>query len=64
MDILQKLKMANAFDKCEKVAEVTWDACMKERNKPPTDAGCLHLKDFARITCIGDFKKKLTEGNQ
>lgn len=60
MDALKKFAFAEAYFRCEKVAEVTWEACMKHREKPPTDPGCLHLKDLARITCVGEAKKKIT----
>ena len=59
MDILEKLKEADAFRKCEEAADVTWKACRKERGKPVYDPGCLHLKDFARTHCIGEFKDKI-----
>jgi hypothetical protein len=64
MDIIEALKATNAFSQCEKFAEEEWQACLKERNKPRTDAGCLYLKNFATIVCIGDAKQKLTKENQ
>jgi hypothetical protein len=64
MDINEARKQVNAFQHCEKVAEEEWKACLKERGKPRTDAGCLYLKNFATIVCIGDMKQKLTKENQ
>ena len=60
MDIPKKVALAEAYLRCEKEAEHTWVACLEERKKPPTDAGCLHIKSFVRITCIGDAKRQIT----
>ena len=48
--------MDKLHKECEKVAEATWNACMKIREKPRTDLGCIHMKDFAKLACISDFK--------
>ena len=60
---MDNIKQLPAYILCEKVAETTWKACMETRNKTPDDAGCLFLKDFARITCVGELKGGITNSH-